>query len=203
MARATPLLAAIGLAALLSACLPQEAEFRFGVSTSEVVGYVESGGGPLDPRDILIVVFQHHYLFETMETQQRVYRVSADIRGVERDGTFRVPMPSDVVTLELIVVAPDRLSTEFRFNRQVGIGQVAYHPIMQAHSKWYSHFYTYIQPMLSNLIVERRYQLSSEDQQRVGDWLTVQSTRMDALRESQAAARPGAEAEDPAPEESQ
>ena len=203
MVRATPLLATLGLAALLSACLPHEADFRFGVSTSEVDGYVESDGGPLDTRDILIVVFQHHYLFETMETEQRVYRVSADIRGVERDGTFRVPMPSDVVTLELIVVAPDRLSTEFRFNRQVGIGQVAYHPILQAHSQWYSHFYTYIQPLLSNLIVERRYQLSNEDQQRLGDWLTVQSARMDALRASQGTARPGAEGGNPVPEESQ
>ena len=203
MVRAAPLLAVLALAALLSACMPQEADFRFGVSTSEVVGYVEGDNGPLDPRDILIIVFQHHYLFETMETQQRVYRVSADIRGVEGDGSFRVPMPSDVVTLELIVVAPDRLSTEFRFNRQVGIGQVAYHPILQAHSKWYSHFYTYIQPMLSNLIVERRYQLSNEDQQRLGNWLTVQSARMDALRESQAAARTRDGEEDPLPKEAQ
>jgi hypothetical protein len=193
----------LGTAGLLSACLPHEADFRVGVSTSEVVGYVEADSGSLDPRDILIVVFLHHYLFETLETEQRVYRVSADIRGVERDGTFRVPMPSDVVSLELIVVAPDRLSTEFRFNRQVGIGQVSYHPMLQAHAKWYSHYYTYVQPMLSNLIVERRYQLSNDDQQRIGDWLTLQSARMDALREAQAAARMVRGEEEPATEEPQ
>jgi hypothetical protein len=54
--------------------------------------------------------------------------------------------------------------------------------------------------MLSDLIVERRYQLSNEDQQRLGDWLTAQSARMDALRESQAALRRSPE-EEPPPEE--
>jgi hypothetical protein len=150
------------------------------------------GDPPFDPDEVLIVVFQYHYLFQTFDSERRVYRVSADVRTVDRSGAFRVPMPSDVVTLELIFIAPDRLSNEFRFNRQIGIGQVTYRAALVPHTDWYSHFYTYIQPMLSHLIVESRYQLSNEDQQRLGDWLQAQSARLQAIRQrSRPAAEPG------------
>jgi hypothetical protein len=178
---------------MLGGCLPEQANFQFGVSTSEIVGAVEGADGPPAYDDVLIVVFQTHYLFETPETQQRVYRVSAEVRGVDRDGLFRVPMPQDVVTLELIFIAPDRLSNEFRFNRQIGIGQVTYRAELPPHPNWYAHYYTYVQPMLSHLIVEPRYRLSQQNQQRLGDWLTAQSARMEALRNARAGAGPAGE----------
>ena len=187
---ALALLLAVGAGG--SGCFPPEADFKFGIGTSEIVGAVEAPGDPKpDFQDVLIVVFQTHYLFQTLDSERRVYRVSADLRSVDPHGEFRVPMPSDVVSLELIVIAPDRLSRQFKFNRQVGIGQVSYNPELPLHNDWYSHYYTYIQPMLSHLIVEQRYRLSNEDQQRLGDWLHTQSERLQAQRPSPAATPPG------------
>lgn len=176
----------MALAPALGGCFPADADFRWGVGTTAIVGAVEAPGEPkLDFHDVLIVVYQTHYLFQQIESERPVYRVSADLRSVDKYGEFRVPMPSDVVSLELIVIAPDRLTGQFKFNRQVGIGQVIYTPELLLHNDWYSHFYTYIQPMLSHLIVEPRYQLSMEDQQRLGDWIQTQSDRMQALRRAQ------------------
>ena len=182
----------LALAGLLGGCLATGADYKFGIGTNEVVGAVEApGDAPPDPADVLVIVFQYHYLFQTYDSEKRIYRVSADVRGVDRIGAFRVPMPSDVVKLELVFIAPDRLSNEFRFSRQIGIGQVSYRAELPPHSDWYSHFYIYIQPMLSNLIVEQRYHLSEEDQQRLGDWLQTQSARLQAIRKQRESAPPG------------
>lgn len=179
-------LAALLAAFPLAGCLPPDADFHFGVSTSEIVGAVEGPGDPpLDPAQVLIVVFQHHYLFQAYDSERRFLRVSADVRQPARSGEFRVPMPADVVKVELVVIAPDRLSNEFRFSRQIGIGQVTYRPLLLLDNRWYSHFYTYVQPMLANLITEERYQLSRDDQQRLGDWLREQSERLQAQRPAQ------------------
>lgn len=187
MFRTLTRLGAMLAAFALAGCFPPDADFRFGVSTSEILGAVEAPGDPpLDPGDVLVIVFQHHYLLQTYDSEERVFRVSADLRRLSRTGEFRVPLPSDVAKVELIVIAPDRLTGEFRFSRQIGIGQVMYHPTLLPHRGWYSHFYTYVQPMLSNLITEDRYQLSQEDQQRLGDWLQYQADRMQALRRAQA-----------------
>ncbi len=171
----------------LEACLPAEADYRFGLGTSEIVGIVDTDGGAPDPDKVLIVIFQHHYLFETVGGQEKVYRVSAALNEVDRHGRFVVHMPSDVVTLELLFIAPDRLTEEFKFNRQIGIGQVSYRASLEHHPNWHAHFYTYLQPMLSHLIVEPRYQMSLEDQKRLGDWLLFENARLDDLRRERAA----------------
>lgn len=179
----------IGL--MLGGCLPPEADFKWGLGTSEIVGTVEPAGSDTDMGEVLVVVFQSHYLLKTMDTEERVYRVSARLGNVDDFGRYVVHMPSDVVTLDLMFIAPDHLTDQFRFNRQIGIGQVSYRATLREHPDWRAHFYTYLQPILSDLIVEQRYRLSRKDQMRLGNWLQTQQARLDVkMKHEQESPRP-------------
>ena len=181
----------ISISLMIGGCLPPEADFKWGLGTSEIVGTVETASSDTDMADVLVVVFQSHYLLKTMDTEERIYRVSARLGYVDDFGRYVVHMPSDVVTLELMFIAPDHLTDQFRFNRQIGIGQVSYRAHLREHSDWRSHFYTFLQPILSDLIVEQRYRLSREDQLRLGNWLQAQQARLEVkMKHEQESALP-------------
>jgi hypothetical protein len=190
-ARATAsLFLGLALVALfcLAGCLPQQASYDFGISTSQIVGDLEvedpdTAGPPL------VFVYKYHYLFvnessddPVPHTPSTVARATASLAPVLSDGSFSISVPTDVVRLEVFFISPDRLTDIFQFQKQVGIGRVVYHARLKRMPDWRSHFYTYLKPELENVIVDSRYELPPQDQAQLAAWLTQQQTRLEALR---------------------
>lgn len=168
----------------MGGCLPERAEFEWGLSTSRIVGTVRSEGDVPAPEDVLIVVFRHQYLLEKPGTGERVYRTSAQVTSIDAEGRYTVPMPSHVVGVDILFIAANRLSDEFQFRRQIGIGEVTYRAELPPHPAWHNHYYSYVQPILTDLVTEERYRLSPDEQYRLGTWMERQQDRLAAQRES-------------------
>jgi hypothetical protein len=178
-------IAGILLLPALSGCLPDQANFRFGLSTSEIVGVLDltdsdTSGPPL------ILVYKHHYLFAEVEPGVILTHPTAHLATVGLDGAFTITVPTDVVEIDAFFIAPNRLTDEFRFHKQVGIGRIVYRPNLPRMSNWRSHFYTYIAPELDHVIVERRYEMPVHDQAVLSAWLLDQRKRLEALRKPNA-----------------
>ena len=172
------LVAVLLLALALGACLPAGAEYKLGVGTSRISGryhleQVEPTHGPA-----LVVAFKQHHKFVTSDSGQALTHPTAHVIVVGADGRYSLDMPGDVVSISILFVAPDYLTREFRFQRQLGVGDITYDPILQALPRWRDHYYTYLLPQLEHLIVDPRYGLSNEEQQRLGDWLRQQQARL-------------------------
>ncbi|MBI4084089.1 MAG: hypothetical protein HY423_15910 [Candidatus Lambdaproteobacteria bacterium] len=173
---------ALTLALLAGGCLPAAADYRLGVATTEIVGTFDVSG--LDPGlgSPIIVVLKYHYKFETPETGERVTHPSAHLARLLADGGFAISMPADVVSVAVLFIAPDRLTDEFRFRRQIGIGHVGYRARGKPMPDWRDHFYTYLQPLLQELVVEPRYQLSPAEIGTLSTWLEAQRERLERKR---------------------
>jgi hypothetical protein len=167
----------------LSGCFPPQASYSFGVSTSEVVGQFDvddpaSAGAPL------ILVYKYHYSFVEMEPGKVLTRPTASLAAVRPDGSFTISVPTDVVSLEIFFISPDRLTDLFQFQKQVGIGRIVYRAKLPVMRDWRSHFYTYLMPELEHVIVEARYQLPLQDQAQLSTWITAQRKRLEAQRKT-------------------
>jgi len=166
------------VALLLSGCLPPQASFSPGFGTSEIRGALElpppdPGAGPP-----LIVVFQSHSLLTGFSGESAITRQTVSIATVGQYGEFTIHMPQDVVSVDIVFTAPERLTDTFHFQRQLGVGTVTYTPTLPVIRDWRSHFYTYLEPQLGHLIVDTRYQLSPRDQERLTQWLNDQKRRL-------------------------
>jgi len=175
-----------GIAVILSGCLPPQASFSPGFGTSEIRGVIQLP--PPDPAagPPLVVVFQHRSLLTGFSGETAITRQTVSLSTVGQYGQFTISMPQDVVAVEILFAAPERLTDTFRFQRQLGVGTVTYTPTLPVIGDWRSHFYTFLEPQLEHLIVETRYQLSPRDQERLTQWLNDQKRRLQAPRAAQA-----------------
>jgi hypothetical protein len=140
----------------------------------------------------LIVVFQHHSLMTGFAGEPAITRQTVMLVTAGAQGEFRIPMPQDVVMVDVLFAAPERLTDTFHFRRQLGIGTVTYTARLPPVPDWRGHFYTFLAPQLEHLIVEARYGLSIPDQERLVKWLTEQKRRLDALERAQRGEDPSA-----------
>jgi len=178
-----------GLLLLLGGCLPPRADFEWGLGTTEIVGEVEAGERPARGNPPLLVVYRHHYKFVEMADRPALTHPTVAVVPVPPDGRFRVPMPADVVAVEILFIAPDRLTDEFRFRRQIGLGRITYRAVLRPMPGWHDHFYTYLQPQLAHLITEERYRMTPADQLVLGEWLRSEERRLDGAAEARRRAR--------------
>ncbi|MBI3992419.1 MAG: hypothetical protein HY342_04030 [Candidatus Lambdaproteobacteria bacterium] len=171
-------LAAALLLFALAACVPAGADFSLGVGTSRISGHYRLERFVPEHGPALMVAFKQHHKFIALDAGQTLTHPTAHVVVVGADGAYSVDMPDDVVSISILFVAPDYLTREFRFQRQVGIGNITYDPALQAMPDWRDHYYTYLLPRLQHLIVEKRYGLSDREQQQLGDWLRAQQARL-------------------------
>jgi hypothetical protein len=167
---------------LLSACLPQEAGFRMGLGTNRISGEVVVPDADPTAGSPLVVALKHHHKFVSTDGGGAVTQPTAHVVQVGPGGTFSVDLPSDVIAIDLIFLAPDHLSDTFSFSRQLGIGNVTYRAVLVPMPDWRSHFYTYLSPRLEHLIVEVRYRLAPAEAKLLGEWLIAQNDRLLARR---------------------
>lgn len=189
---ALPLVTAL-LALTAAGCLPDNASFRPGLGTSRVVGriaplpqapavpYAGGDASPVQADWPIIVAYKYHHTFITLGDTQVRYPTAHTVL-VERDGSFSIDMPSDVVSMDILFIAAGRLTDTFSFRRQIGMGDITYRPEMPEMGDWASHFYTFLAPQLEHAITEERYRMSPLERARLGDWLSAQEDRLAAAR---------------------
>ena len=170
------LLATLG--ALLGGCLPPQATADFGLGTQRIQGTLRTSAPAPLPGGGLVVVYAYHHQFVTQPDGSPILSATARVIQPSADGHFSFAMPSDVLRVVVLFVAPGHLTEVFRFSRQLGVGDVTYQADLQPMAGWRDHYYTYLSPQLQNLIVEPRYRLPPQEQQRLAAWLQVQNERL-------------------------
>lgn len=190
---ALPLLA---FTVLASACSPPNTGYEFGFGTSVVSGIVELG--PDNPRetDAIVVVLKNHDMFIPLnqrdefsgaahaEFTRNITHPTAHVVPVSKEGAYAISLPANVVSVDIMFVARNKLTRRAHFKRSAVIGRITYRAILATMPDWRSHFYTYLEPQLQEYIVEPRYRLSQGEQRLLGDWLTHQKQALEAERQS-------------------
>ena len=166
-------------ALLLTGCLPPQADFEFGFGTNRIKGFINVSPSQKADGPPIVVIYKYHHKFVSLEEGgPGLVHPTAHVVQVTRTGAYSIDMPADVVSVDILFIAPGRLTDTFRFNRQLGVGEITYKATLVPMEDWKSHFYTFLSPQLENLIVESRYRLSPRDQQVLSHWLTVQNKRL-------------------------
>lgn len=188
--RALPFMALL----LLHGCLPPQANFEIGLGTTEIVGSVLVGDEDATESGAIIVILKNHYKFIPLYQSDDFFPLgrsgrinsithpTAHFQQVGPTGKFVIPMPSDVVSVDIMFIAAEHLTDTFRFSRSLGMGRVTYNATLPSMPDWRSHFYTFLEPQLQELIVESRYHLPDREQQQLGDWLLAQKKRIETVR---------------------
>ncbi len=194
---ATGLLLGLFLAILVilpGGCLPPQAEFSLGVGTSRIQGFVNAPAAAPGDGGPIIVSIQYHrtLLAEPDYGGEVILHPTVHVTYVGRGGLYSIPIPGDVVSAEVLFIAPGHLTQVFRFRRSLGLGVIKYRADLRPMPDWRDHYYTYLLPRLQHMILEKRYRLSDSHQQHLSEWLEVQDRRL--IR------RPGRE---PPPDEDQ
>jgi len=169
-----------GAVLLLAGCLPPQAHFDLGVGTSYIRGYLRADPKQPTPGGTLIVVYQYHHQFVNNPDGSPVLMPTARVLQPGPYGEFVIDVPTDVVRMDILFIAPEHLTKLFHFRRQLGVGDIDYRATLPAMPDWRSHYYTYLSPQLQNLILEPRYRLAPAEQQLLGQWLQAQNDRLGA-----------------------
>lgn len=197
------------LVAAVTGCLQPNATFQWGIGTTEVAGSLRADG-PGRLKDPLIVVFKHRYTFipnyypGTPEftppagAGRAITHPTGHVVTVGESGEFAIAMPSNVVALTVFFMADGRLTDVSGFRRALGMGRIIYRARLKAMAGWRGHFYTFLEPQLQHLIVEKRYRISDRDLQLLGGWLDRRKAGLESGRATRPAPPSGQKTPSPA-----
>ena len=163
---------------LLGACLPPQASFSLGLGTSHIHGFIITAPEQTLPGGPLVVAYAYHHQFVTRADGTALLVPTGRVVKPGPQGDFVIDVPADVVRMEILFIAPGYLTDLFRFQRQLGVGDIEYRAALQAMPDWRSHYYTYLSPRLEELILDQRYRLAPAEQQLLGQWLRMQDARL-------------------------
>jgi hypothetical protein len=185
---------ALALTGLAGACSPPNTEYELGFGTTAVSGIVDLGLDRADESDAIVVVLKNHDMFIPIgqrdelsgaappDFSRNITHPTAHVVQVTPEGAYFIDMPSNVVSMDIMFIARDKLTRRAHFNRSAAISRIKYRAILQPMPDWRSHFYTYLEPQLQDYIVEPRYKLSIRGQRRLGKWLNQQKKSLEAGR---------------------
>lgn len=189
-----PSLATTALAVLVGACSPPNTEYEFGFGTTAVSGVLDLGPDTADESDAIVVVLKNHDMFIPISPREEfpgsappgfsrnITHPSAHVVRVSQGGAYLIDMPSNVVSMDIMFIARDKLTRRAHFKRSAAIGRIKYRAVLESMPDWRSHFYTYLEPQLQEYIVDPRYQLSKLGQRTLGEWLDHQKQTLEAGR---------------------
>jgi len=163
---------------MLAGCLPPQAEFSPGLSTRRISGFFEPFKSKSPQGPPLIVVYKFHRSFASGPGQENILLPTAHVVQVARGGAFSITIPWDVVAANVFFIAPGRLTESFQFKKTLGVGAITYRPNLKRMPAWRNHFYTFLNPQLQHLIVEKRYRLTPGDLRTLSQWLNFQNNRL-------------------------
>ena len=158
----------------LTACFPSRAEFEVGWATKRIEGKMLSVRGNETGADSFIIVLEYFSRFVQQEDRQTLYIPRAKLVRPESGGHYEISFDLRASAIEAVFIADGHRLERFRFQRQIGIGELRYEARMKPLESWREHFILEVSPFLENFILEPRYKLAPAHQLFIGDWLDRQ-----------------------------
>ncbi|MEK9836859.1 MAG: hypothetical protein VW777_15120 [Deltaproteobacteria bacterium] len=157
--------------AALTGCFSSSVDFETGWATRHIEGtMLDSAGGELGG-EAFIIVLEYFSRFVQFSDEQPIYIPRARLVRLQDGGRFRIQFDLRASAIETVFIAPQYRMERFRFQRQMGIGELRYQSRMNAESNWREHLILEVSPFLENFILEPRYKLAPTHQLFIGDWL--------------------------------
>ena len=155
----------------LTGCFSSSVDFETGWATRHIEGtMLDSTGGELGG-EAFIIVLEYFSRFVQFSDEQPIYIPRARLVRLKDGGRFRIQFDLRASAIETVFIAPQYRMERFRFQRQMGIGELRYQARMNAESNWGEHLILEVSPFLENFILEPRYKLAPTHQLFIGDWL--------------------------------
>jgi hypothetical protein len=154
-------------AAFWSGC-SEHVDYRLGIVTSSVSGKLTAGGDLTESRLFIIVRKYNRTLIENADGF--LYRVSAEIAYPD-NGEYSVKMDWGVDQVELMFLSRNYIPVIHHFKRTLGVGEYIYHVKLQKDATWQNNYYLLIKPVLSEYILEQRFNMRQTDQLFLGQWM--------------------------------
>ena len=159
------------IVAALTGCFSSSVDFETGWATRHIEGtMLDSTGGELGG-EAFIIVLEYFSRFVQFSDEQPIYIPRARLVRLQDGGRFRIQFDLRASAIETVFIAPQYRMERFRFQRQMGIGELRYQARMNAESNWREHLILEVSPFLENFILEPRYKLAPTHQLFIGDWL--------------------------------
>ena len=151
-------------------------DYDLGWTTRKVSGQVEDvvSGKPVRGGFIVVKEFYGNFAGnETGEAGNFIPRARL-LRSLKKDGSFEIDFDWRASQFELNFVGQGYEVHRFRFQRQLGVGNLHYVAKMMPSSNWTDELVLGVTPMVQNLLLEPGYRLPEPDQLFLGEWLAMQ-----------------------------
>ena len=160
----------------LIGCYSSAVDYDLGWTTRKVSGQVEDvvSGKPVGGGFIIVKEFYGSFVEnENGEAGNFIPRARL-LRSLKEDGSFEMDFDWRASQFELNFVEQGYEVHRFRFQRQLGVGNLHYVAKMMPSSNWADELVLGVTPMVQNLLLEPGYLLSEPDQLFLGEWLATQ-----------------------------
>ena len=156
---------------LSGGCYPESLNYRPGWGTQWIEGtLLEESGNVLESKGF-IVVLEYYSQFIQFENESPLYTPKARVISPEKNGHFRINFDLEASAIELVFIASGYSLQRFRFQRQMGIGELRYDARLIRSGAWHNQFLLQTGPFLENFILEQRYKMPDSQQLFLGNWL--------------------------------
>ena len=156
---------------LFGGCYPESLNYHTGWGTRWIEGsLLEERGNVLESKGF-IVVLEYYSQFIQFENESPLYSPKARVISPEKNGHFRINFDLEASAIELVFIASAYSLQRFRFQRQMGIGELRYDARLIRSGAWHNQFLLQTGPFLENFILEQRYKMPDSQQLFLGNWL--------------------------------
>ena len=160
----------------LIGCYSAAVDYDLGWTTRRVSGQVEDvvSGKPVGGGFIIVKEFYGSFAGnETGEAGNFIPRARL-LHSLKEDSSFEMDFDWRASQFELNFVGQGYEVHRFRFQRQLGVGNLHYVAKMMPSSNWTDELVLGVTPMVQNLLLEPGYRLPEPDQLFLGEWLAMQ-----------------------------
>jgi hypothetical protein len=160
----------------LIGCYSAAVDYDLGWTTRRVSGQVEDvvSGKPVGGSFIIVKECYGSFAGnETSEAGNFIPRARL-LHSLKEDGSFEMDFDWRASQFELNFVGQGYEVHRFRFQRQLGVGNLHYVAKMMPSSNWDDELVLGVTPLVQNLLLEPGYRLPEPDQLFLGEWLAKQ-----------------------------
>ncbi len=159
---------------IFGGCYPESLNYKPGWGTRFIEGTVLEHGGEALKSKCFIVVLEYYSQFIQFENESPLYAPEARLIFPEANGQYVISFNLEASAIELVFVASGYDIQRFRFQRQIGIGELRYDSRLSKSEIWRNQFLMQTSPFLENFILEQRYKMPDSQQLFLGNWLDIE-----------------------------
>jgi len=161
------------LALLLSSGCASSVDYEVGVVTREVKGVFTA---PADSNPLVLVRMQVA-TFATTDTGQ-VHQARAKLVYPNAEGRYLVSMDAEVNQVELYFIAQGYKVAQASFSRTLGVRAYKFDVTLKTDPSPKNGYYQGLKPLLTQYIVEPRFQMPPKDQLVLGQWMDEAESKL-------------------------